>query len=120
MKMALHKLSSAQKLFRRAVRLERSQPTSGKKLSLHLSTPVTTRKLSNGNRPTKNSRREQGKKRKPSMRHLWQRGPQRANKPNHRYLRKPVDGSEQPLNQQLCRVVLLAYHLPLQWRYVRE
>src|SRR5205823_13260199 len=71
MKMALHKLSSAQKLFRRAVRLERSQPTNGKRLSLHLSSPVITRKLSIGNRPTKNSRREQGRKRKPSVHHLW-------------------------------------------------
>src|SRR5256885_13253852 len=51
----------------------------------HLSSPVTTRKLSIGNRPTKNSRREQGRKRKRPAHHLWLLAPRRPKRRSLRY-----------------------------------
>src|SRR5438552_13887372 len=64
-------------------------------------------------------RLEQGKKRKPPVRHLWEPAPQRANKPNHRCLPKPWERSQRPFNQQLGRVAPFAIHLRRQWQKAR-
>src|SRR5438046_6309312 len=64
-------------------------------------------------------RLEQGKKRKSPVHHLWQRAPQRANKPKDRCLRKPWERSQRPFNQQLGRVGPSAIHLRRQWQKAR-
>src|SRR5882724_1550434 len=115
MKMAVHKLWSAQKLFRRAVREVRSQRISGRKLSLHLSSPVTTRKLSIGNRPTKNSRREQGRKRKPPAHHLWLLVPRRRKGRSLRYWPKLSAPPQLHFNRQSDHAAGAPIHWQLQW-----
>jgi hypothetical protein len=108
-------LSSGAKLFRRAVRSVRSQRISGKKLSLHLSSPVTTRKLSIGNRPTKNSRREQGRKRKPPTHHLWLLAPQRPKGKSLRYWLKPSAPPQLRFNRQSDHAADATIQWQLQW-----
>src|ERR1043166_6817960 len=115
MKTAALKLSSGQKLFRRAARLVRSRPTSAKRLSAHRSSLVITRKLSIGNRPTKNSRREQGRKHKPPAHHLWLPAPQRPKERSPRYWLKLSAPLRLYSNRQSDHAADATIHWRLQW-----
>src|SRR4030095_5021759 len=114
-KMAARKLLSAQKLFRRAARWVLSRRSSGKRLSLHLSSPVITRKLSIGNRPTKNSRREQERRRKQLTHRLWLPAPQRPKERSHRYWLKLSAPPQLHFNPQSDRAAAATIHWQLLW-----
>src|SRR5438034_9675001 len=115
MKTVVHKSWSGRRLFRRAARSVPSRRISGKRLSLHLSSPVITRKLSIGNRPTKNSRREQGRKRKQLTHSLWLPAPQRPKGRSHRYWLKLSAPPQLHFNPQSDRAVDATIHWQLQW-----
>ena len=79
------KSSSARRSFRRAARSARSRRISGQRSSASRSSPVIMKRLSIANRPTKNSRREQGRKRKQPAHRLWLPAPQRPRERSLRY-----------------------------------